>query len=54
MIKVGILGAGWAATEHADAFEQMDDVAVTAVWNRTRERSELFPVRAFRTKWPFL
>ena len=40
MIKVGILGAGWAATEHADAFERMDDVTVTAVWNRTRERAE--------------
>ena len=34
VLRVGILGAGWAAREHALAFSQIPDVEVSALWNR--------------------
>jgi predicted dehydrogenase len=40
MLRVGILGAGWAAEGHAAAYSRLPDVEVTALWNRTRGRAE--------------
>jgi predicted dehydrogenase len=40
LIRVGILGAGGAASAHATGFSQLDAVQVTALWNRTRARAE--------------
>ena len=39
-LRVGILGAGWAAESHAIAYAQLPNVAVTALWSRTRARAE--------------
>ena len=39
-LRVGILGAGWAATSHAIAFSRLPNVVVNAFWNRTRARVE--------------
>ncbi len=39
-LRVGILGAGWAAESHAIAFSRLPNVEVTALWNRTRARAE--------------
>lgn len=39
-LRVGILGAGWAATSHAIAYSQIPGVEVTALWSRTRQRAE--------------
>lgn len=39
-LRVGILGAGWAAESHAVAYAQLPNVTVTALWNRTRPRAE--------------
>jgi predicted dehydrogenase len=40
-IRVGILGAGWAAESHAIAFSQLPHVEVTALWSRTRTSAEV-------------
>jgi predicted dehydrogenase len=39
-LRVGILGAGFAAESHATAYNQLPNVEVTAVWNRTRIRAD--------------
>ena len=39
-LRVGILGAGWAAESHATAYAQLPNVEVTALWSRTRARAE--------------
>lgn len=39
-LRVGILGAGWAGGGHANAFSQVPDVEVSALWSRTRARAE--------------
>lgn len=38
-LRVGILGAGWAAQSQVAAFTRQSDVAVTALWNRTRGKA---------------
>lgn len=39
-LRVGILGAGWAAEGHAAAFGRLADVEVAALWSRTQARAE--------------
>ncbi|MFN8490784.1 MAG: Gfo/Idh/MocA family oxidoreductase [Caldilineaceae bacterium] len=39
-LRVGILGAGWAGESHAIAYAQLQNVAVTALWSRTRASAE--------------
>lgn len=39
-LRIGILGAGWAASSHAVAYSRLPNVKVSALWNRTRERAE--------------
>ncbi|MBI1299957.1 hypothetical protein GC175_33960 [bacterium] len=39
-LRVGIIGAGWAAESHAAAFLQLPNVEVTALWSRTRATAE--------------
>ena len=39
-VRVGILGAGGAGKGHATAFSRLPDVEVTALWSRTRARTE--------------
>ena len=39
-LRVGIIGTGRAGQCHAAAFSRLPDVAVTALWNRTRSRAE--------------
>ena len=39
-LRVGIIGTGRAGQCHAAAFLRIPDVAVTALWNRTRSRAE--------------
>ena len=39
-LRVGIIGTGRAGQCHAAVFLQIPDVAVTALWNRTRSRAE--------------
>lgn len=39
-LRVGILGAGKAGACHATAYSQIPDVAVTALWNRTRSTAD--------------
>ncbi|HMN29596.1 MAG TPA: Gfo/Idh/MocA family oxidoreductase [Caldilineaceae bacterium] len=50
-LRVGILGAGWAAEGHATAYAQLPNVTVTALWSRTRGRAEAL---ASRLKQPGL
>ncbi len=50
-LRVGILGAGWAAESHATAYAQLPNVTVTALWSRTRPRAEAL---AGRLKQPGL
>jgi predicted dehydrogenase len=40
VLRVGILGAGFAAESHAAAYNRLSNVEVTAVWNRNRTRAE--------------
>ncbi|MBP8292403.1 MAG: Gfo/Idh/MocA family oxidoreductase [Caldilineaceae bacterium] len=35
-LRIGILGAGWAGASHAIAYAQLPNVAVTALWSRSR------------------
>ena len=44
-LRVGIIGTGRAGYCHAVAFLQIPDVAVTALWNRTRTRAEKLAAR---------
>ncbi len=39
-LRVGIVGTGRAGQCHAAAYSRLPDVAVTALWNRTRSRAE--------------
>ena len=39
-LRVGIIGTGRAGQCHAAAYSRLPDVAVTALWNRTRSRAE--------------
>lgn len=39
-LRVGILGAGWAAESHATAYAQLPNVTVTALWSRTIASAE--------------
>lgn len=39
-IKVGIIGGGAMAHEHAKAFASLPDVELAGIWNRTREKAE--------------
>ncbi len=39
-LRIGILGAGWAASAHATAFSRLPNVEITALWSRTRTRAE--------------
>lgn len=39
-LRVGILGAGSAATGHANAYATVPNVEVTALWSRTHARAE--------------
>jgi predicted dehydrogenase len=39
-LRVGIIGAGWAAESHAAAFLQLPNVEVTALWSRKRTTAE--------------
>jgi len=39
-LRVGLIGAGWAAESHAAAFLQLPNVEVTALWSRTRATAE--------------
>src|SRR5437870_5631248 len=40
VLKVGILGAGSAAGGHAQAYSEVPNVEVTALWSRTRATAE--------------
>lgn len=44
-LRVGIIGTGRAGQCHATAFSQIPDVALTALWNRTRSRAEKLAAR---------
>ena len=44
-LRVGILGAGWAAESHAIAYMQLPNVTVSALWNRSRARAEALASR---------
>ena len=39
-LRVGILGAGFAAEGHAAAYSRLPGVEVTALWNRTKTRAQ--------------
>ena len=39
-LRIGILGAGWAGESHAVAYTQLPNVAVTALWSRSRASAE--------------
>ena len=38
--RVGIIGAGSIAGAHVRAFQAVDQVEITAIWNRTRSGAE--------------
>jgi predicted dehydrogenase len=42
MVKVGIIGLGTMGHQHMDAYRQMPDVAVAAVYDRREERTAAF------------
>ena len=44
-LRIGILGAGWAAESHATAYLRLPNVEVTALWSRTRTRAEVLAGR---------
>ena len=39
-LRVGIIGAGWAGENHANAFSRLPDVEVSALWSRKRATAE--------------
>lgn len=39
-LRIGILGAGWAASSHAAAYSRLPNVTINALWNRTRVRAD--------------
>jgi len=39
-VRVGVLGAGWAAEGHIAAYTRLPGVKVTGLWNRTKTRAE--------------
>lgn len=41
-IGIGLIGAGFAANIHADAYKRLSDVEVVAVYSRTAERAKKF------------
>lgn len=40
VLRVGVLGAGWAGTGHAAAYRHLPDVEVCALWSRSSDRAE--------------
>lgn len=40
ILRIGILGAGWAGGGHAVAFSNLPNVEIRALWSRTRTRAE--------------
>ncbi len=50
-LRVGILGAGWAAESHVAAYAKLPNVTVSALWSRSRARAEAL---AGRLKQPEL
>jgi predicted dehydrogenase len=41
MIKIGFIGAGWVAEQHAAALKHIEYVKITAIYNPTRRKAEI-------------
>ncbi len=39
-IKVALIGAGYTANEHLKAFRDIEEVEITGIFSRTREKAE--------------
>jgi predicted dehydrogenase len=40
ILRVGVLGAGWAGEGHVAAYSRLPGVEVTGLWSRTKMRAE--------------
>jgi ornithine cyclodeaminase/alanine dehydrogenase-like protein (mu-crystallin family) len=40
VLRVGVLGAGWAGTGHTAAYRHLPDVEVCALWSRSSDRAD--------------
>jgi predicted dehydrogenase len=57
-LRVGIIGAGWAAESHATAFLRLPNIQIAALWSRKRASAEALATRLNEPKpkvydtWP--